>query len=87
MATPIIIDDVISSGRTILEAVRIAAAFSDRRPVVIATHGIFAGGADLLLEREDARLVTTNTVPHASNQIDVAGLLASEAEILARQPV
>lgn len=78
-ATPIIIDDVISSGRTMLEAVRIAAAFSERKPIVMAVHGIFARDADLVLEREGARLVTTNTILQRYSQIDIAGLLAPEA--------
>lgn len=75
-ATPVLVDDVISSGRTMQEAIRIASAFSNRRPVVAAIHGIFAEKADEWLEREGARLVTTNTILHASNQIDVAPLLA-----------
>jgi ribose-phosphate pyrophosphokinase len=75
-ATPVLIDDVISSGRTMQEAIRIASAFSTRRPLVAAIHGIFAEKADEKLERDGARLVTTNTIPHASNQIDVAPLLA-----------
>lgn len=75
-ATPVLIDDVISSGRTMQEAIRIASAFSTRRPLVAAIHGIFAEKADEKLEREGARLITTNTILHASNQIDVAPLLA-----------
>ena len=75
-ATPVLVDDVVSSGRTMQEAIRIASAFSRRRPLVAAIHGIFAEKADERLEREGARLVTTNTILHASNQIDVAPLLA-----------
>jgi ribose-phosphate pyrophosphokinase len=77
-ATPVIIDDVISSGRTMLEAIRIAAAFSDHKPLAIAVHGIFVDSGNLMLEREGARLITSNSIPHTSNQIDIAGLLASE---------
>ena len=76
-AVPVVIDDVISSGKTMQEAIRIAAAFSSRKPLAMAVHGIFAGGADRMLEREGAQLVTTNSVPHASSQIDIAALLAS----------
>lgn len=75
-ATPVLVDDVISSGKTMLEAVRIALSHSSRRPLVAAVHGIFAEGADDMLEREGAKLVTTNTILHCSNQIDVAPLLA-----------
>ncbi len=82
-ATPVLIDDVISSGKTMQEAIRIIASFSDRRPVVVAVHGIFAGHADAMLEREGARLVTTNSIPHASNQIDVSPLLTPAVAQLA----
>ena len=74
-ATPVLVDDVISSGKTMQEAIRIALSFSTRRPLVAAVHGVFAEGADTMLEREGAKLVTTNTISHASNQIDVAPLI------------
>lgn len=82
-ATPVLIDDVISSGRTMLEAIRIIAAFADRKPLVIAVHGIFTDGADIMLEREGARLVTTNSILHVSNRINIAALLAPSTADLA----
>ena len=70
--TPVLIDDIISSGRTMLEAVRLVSTRSDqKRPVCIAVHGIFADNSDQALARAGAQLVTCNTVPHASNAIDV----------------
>lgn len=75
-AAPVLIDDVISSGRTMREAIRITRLFSTRTPWVAAIHGIFAEKADEMLEREGARLVTANTIVHVSNQIDVAPLMA-----------
>jgi ribose-phosphate pyrophosphokinase len=75
-ATPVLVDDIISSGATMLEALRAVKPLSKRAPVVVAVHGIFAGRADQLIEKEGARLVTTNSVAHASNQIDIAGPLA-----------
>jgi len=74
-ATPVLVDDVISSGKTMQEAVRIARSYSAQQPVVMAVHGVFAESADGMLEWKGAKLVTTNTIPHASNQIDVAPLL------------
>jgi ribose-phosphate pyrophosphokinase len=48
-----------------------------RPPVCIAVHGIFAGQAyQDLLTAGASRVVTTNTIPHESNAIDVTGLLA-----------
>ena len=46
-------------------------------PVCLAVHAIFAGDAhDLILDAGAASVVTCNTVPHASNEIDVEPLLA-----------
>jgi ribose-phosphate pyrophosphokinase len=75
-ATPVLVDDVISSGKTMQEAIRIARSFSTRKPLAVAVHGLFAEGADVMLEREGATLITTNTLPHASNRIEVAALIA-----------
>jgi ribose-phosphate pyrophosphokinase len=81
--TPVVIDDVISSGETMLEAVRIAATLGERKPLAMAVHGIFSGDAYLIFEREGTLLVTTNSIPFTSSQIDVAGLLAAEMVSLA----
>ena len=85
-ATPVLVDDVISSGKTMQEAIRIAHSFSTRRPLVVAVHGIFADGADVMLEREGATLVTTNTIPHASSRIDVTALMAPAMAGLMQKP-
>ena len=74
--TPVLVDDIISSGRTMLEAVRHVRAFCQVPPVCLAVHGVFADESDKALERVGARIVTTNTIPHRSNAIDVAQLLS-----------
>jgi ribose-phosphate pyrophosphokinase len=79
--TPVLLDDIISSGHTMRECVRQMRAGTT--PVCVAIHGLFAEGADAMLEEAGARLVTTNTVPHRSNAIDVAALLA---DALSRMP-
>jgi ribose-phosphate pyrophosphokinase len=73
--TPVLIDDIVSSGSTMLEAVRLIG--SRVPPICIAVHGLFAEQSDRLLAEAGARLVTCNTVPHASNAIDVEPALAA----------
>ncbi|HEY4722595.1 MAG TPA: ribose-phosphate pyrophosphokinase [Anaerolineae bacterium] len=75
--TPVLVDDIISSGRTMIEAVRIILARSATAPVCIAVHGLFADNSDLLLAKAGARVVTSNSIPHATNAIDVDELLAN----------
>jgi ribose-phosphate pyrophosphokinase len=74
---PVFVDDIISSGHTMLEAIRQLKHSTKAAPVCVAVHGIFADRSDELLARVGARVVTTNTVPHVSNVIDVSPILAS----------
>ncbi|WP_137390392.1 ribose-phosphate pyrophosphokinase [Rhodoligotrophos defluvii] len=75
--TPVLIDDIVSTARTMIETVRHLQRTGMPAPVCIAVHGIFAGDAYReLLAAGAARVVTCNTVPHETNAIDVTGLLA-----------
>ena len=73
-ATPVIVDDIASSARTMIEAVELLRRAAMPPPVCIAVHPIFAGDAyEKLLEAGPGRVVSTNAVPHASNAIDISG--------------
>lgn len=74
--TPVLLDDIIASGVTMLEAVKLVRTMTAAAPVCVGVHGLFADASDRLLSTEGARVVTSNTVPHASNMIDVSPLLA-----------
>jgi ribose-phosphate pyrophosphokinase len=75
--TPVLVDDIISTGRTMIEAVRLLTSQGWPAPVCVAVHGLFADDADVLLARAGARVVTTNTVPHETNAIDIGKALAA----------
>jgi ribose-phosphate pyrophosphokinase len=75
--TPVLVDDIISSGRTMLEAVRLLTSYGGAQPICIAVHGLFADNSDVLLAQAGARVITCNSVPHPTNAIDVGKLLAS----------
>ena len=75
--TPVIVDDIIASGQTMLETVRLMVKNHAARPVCIAVHGIFADRSDDKLAAEGATVITSNTVTHATNAIDVTGVIAS----------
>jgi ribose-phosphate pyrophosphokinase len=72
--TPVLVDDIISTGRTMVEAVRLL-THGWPSPICIAMHGLFADDSDLLLERAGARVVTTDSVPHRTNAIELRALL------------
>jgi len=76
--TPVLVDDIISTARTMIETVGHLRAAGLAPPVCIGVHGLFAGTAyGDLQESGVARIVTSNTVPHETNAIDVSGLLAT----------
>ena len=72
----VIIDDVISSGHTVLRCIEALISKGITEIRCAAVHGIFADNIDTELMRAGlAQLVTTNTIPHRSNRIDVTDLL------------
>lgn len=75
--TPVLVDDVISTGGTMIETVRSLVKRGLPGPVCVAVHGIFVGGArEELLAAGCRRVVTCNTVPNPTGEIDVTALLA-----------
>ena len=84
--TPVIVDDIISSGRTMVAALELLSRHdaSLPRPICVAVHALFHPGVyDLLRASGAARIVTTNTVPHVSNCIDIVPTVAAT---LSNQP-
>ena len=76
-ATPVIVDDIASSARTMIEAVGIVRSAGAPAPVCVAVHAIFAGNScEELQAAGAARIVSTNAVKHASNEIDLTPVLA-----------
>ena len=81
-----LVDDIISSAATMSETARQWREAGLAPPVCIGVHGVFASGAyEALQAAGPTRIVTTNTVPHASNDIDVSAALVEPIQrLLAR---
>ena len=80
--TPVIVDDIIASGETMLETVRQFMQRGSSRPICIAVHGVFAGDSAERLAAAGATVITSNTIVHATNKIDVAKVITSCIEEL-----
>lgn len=79
--TPVIVDDIASSARTMIETVRMLREGGTSAPVCIVVHPLFAGDAwQELSKAGPATIVSTNTIAHESNAIDVASSLATAIE-------
>jgi ribose-phosphate pyrophosphokinase len=75
--TPVLVDDIISTGRTMSATVSHLRASGLDAPVCIGVHAVFAPGAlEGLRNAGAARIVTTNTISHVTNAIDVMHLIA-----------
>ncbi|HKS56484.1 MAG TPA: ribose-phosphate pyrophosphokinase [Steroidobacteraceae bacterium] len=79
--TPVFIDDIISSAHTMIEAVR---QLRERHraegiaPICVGVHGVFSETAyEMLRLAGPARIVTTNSIAHPTNAIDLSTLLAA----------
>jgi len=80
---PVILDDIASSGRTLIQAVERLRAAGTRPPICVVIHAVFAGDAhDDILAAGASRVVTTNSIPHASNAVSLAQVLADAARDL-----
>jgi ribose-phosphate pyrophosphokinase len=76
----VLVDDIISTGRTMIAAARHALAQGLPAPVCIGVHAVLAGDAcEALLAAGAARVVTTNTIPQATGVIDVSAAIAAAA--------
>jgi ribose-phosphate pyrophosphokinase len=75
--TPVLVDDIISTARTMIETVQHLKQLTPQAPICIGVHAVFAEGAyEALLQAGAAQVITCNTIPHASNGIQVEELMA-----------
>ncbi len=77
--TPVLLDDIASSGQTLVEASRKIVSAGFGKPVCVVVHGLFASAPSSELLEASAVLVSTNTIVSAATAIDVAGVTAELA--------
>lgn len=76
--TPVILDDIASSGHTLIRTLEQLGKTGAKPATCVVIHAVFADGAEEAIRRAGAaRIVSTDTIPHPTNEIGVAGLLAS----------
>ncbi len=75
--TPVVLDDIIASGHTMIAAVQYLRDQSLLPPVCVGVHGIFVDGAlEALHAAGAARVVASNTIASPQSQIDLSSDLA-----------
>lgn len=73
---PILVDDIISTGRTMIETIKHLKNAGMKPPICIGVHAVFAKNAYHEIKKSGAKeIITCNTIPHESNKIDISDLL------------
>ena len=77
----VLIDDIISSARTMAVAAKVLAAHGMANPICAGVHAVFSAGAlETLRTAGASRVVTTNTIQHETSVIDVSAPVAQAIE-------
>lgn len=75
--TPVLIDDIVSTGKTLLKTIAHLKNAGMQAPICLCVHGIFADNSYReLIESGANTIITTNTIDHVSNRIDISALIA-----------
>lgn len=81
--TPVLVDDIISTGRTMIETIEHLKKVQMKPPICIGVHAIFADDADkALLKAGASQIITCNSIPHSSNRIDVSNVIVQSVKDL-----
>lgn len=74
---PVLVDDIVSSGQTMIEAARKLPNQGFRKPICAVVHGLFADNSFEQLRSLTTKIVSSDTIAHPSNAFHVAPLIAS----------
>lgn len=84
--TPVLVDDIISTARTMIMAIKHLGEQRTAPPVCVGVHGIFSQNAYAELVAAGAhRIATTNAVPHETNAIDVSNMIGDALAVFLQE--
>ena len=76
--TPVLVDDIISTAKTMMETIRHMTQHHMTPPLCIGVHGLFAQDAyETLMKTGVSQIITCNTISHPTNAIDLIPTLAT----------
>jgi len=83
--TPVLIDDIVSTGTTMATVIQSLAAKQFQKPIAIVVHALFSRETEKNLLRAGAeKIISCNTISHFSNTIDISDLLLESLKNLLR---
>lgn len=75
--TVVLVDDIISTGHTMEEAIKDLKKIGAKKFVIICVHSLFIGDALKRLKKTGAKIISCNTIKHTTNRIDISPVIQS----------
>jgi len=73
----IVVDDIISTGGSVVRATQFLKRQKCKRVFVACTHGLFIGDAERKIKKAGvSQIISTNTIPRSTSKVDVSGVIA-----------
>ena len=73
----LLVDDIISTGSSIIKATQFLKKQKCKRGFVACTHGLFVGDAESKIKKAGVvQIISTNTIPRSTSKVDISGVIA-----------
>jgi len=77
----IVIDDIISTGGSVVKATQFLKRQKCKRVFVACTHGLFVGDAERKIKKAGvSQIISTNTIPRSTAKVDVSGVIVESIQ-------
>ena len=77
----IVVDDIISTGGSVIKATQFLRRQKCKRVFVACTHGLLVGDAERKIKKAGvSQIISTNTIPRSTSKVDVSGVIAESIQ-------
>ena len=77
----IVVDDIISTGGSVVRATQFLKRQKCKRVFVACTHGLLVGDAERKIKKAGvSQIISTNTIPRSTSKVDVSGVIAESIQ-------
>jgi len=77
----IVIDDIISTGGSVVKATQFLKRQKCKRVFVACTHGLFVGDAERKIKKAGvSQIISTNTIPNNTSKVDVSRVIVESIQ-------
>ena len=77
----IVVDDIISTGGSVVRATQFLKRQKCKRVFVACTHGLFVESAEKKIKKAGvSQIISTNTIPRSTSKVDVSGVIVESIQ-------